>query len=134
MCRLQCANNAPKSGQKNTNLSRLRVSGHPDSSLVSLFTPAYFGRMDPGPARRRRWPVAFTVWMAAAFTASGPARAEWMDVDGSVAVGLLAGYMVRQYADVRSAYPATRHHGSTPHPTSNSVNPSTTALAPWATA
>ena len=28
-----------------------------------------------------------------------------MDVDGSLAVGLLSGYMVLQYADVRSAYP-----------------------------
>ncbi len=76
------------------------------SSLVSLFTPAYFGRMDPGPARRRRWLVAFTLLMAAVFAAIGLARAEWMDVGGSVAVGLLAGYMVLQYADVRSAYPA----------------------------
>lgn len=76
------------------------------SSLVSLFTPAYFGRMDPGPARRRRWLVACTVLMAAVFAAIGLARTEWMDVGGSVAVGLLAGYMVLQYADVRSAYPA----------------------------
>ena len=28
-----------------------------------------------------------------------------MDVGGSLAVGLLSGYMVLQYADVRSAYP-----------------------------
>lgn len=76
------------------------------SSLVSLFTPAYFGRMDPGPARRRRWLVAFTVLMAAVFAALGLARSEWLDVGGSIAVGLLAGYMVLQYSDVRSAYPA----------------------------
>ena len=76
------------------------------SSLVSLFTPAYFGRMDPGPPRRRRWLVAFTVLMAAVFVALGLARSEWLDVGGSIAVGLLAGYMVLQYSDVRSAYPA----------------------------
>ena len=31
-------------------------------------------------------------------------HAEWLDVGGSVAVGLLSGYMVLQYSDVRSAY------------------------------
>ena len=76
------------------------------SSLVSLFTPAYFGRMDPGPERRRRWLLGFTVLMAAIFAAIGWAQSEWMDVGGSIAVGMLAGYMVLQYADVRSAYPA----------------------------
>ena len=33
-------------------------------------------------------------------------HAEWLDVSSSVAVGLLSGYMVLQYSDVRSAYPA----------------------------
>lgn len=76
------------------------------SSLVSLFTPAYFGRLDPGPVRRRRWLVGFTLLMAALFAAIGLLHAEWLDVGGSIAVGLLSGYMVLQYADVRSSYPA----------------------------
>lgn len=76
------------------------------SSLVSLFTPALFGRLDPGPGRRRRWITGFTVLLAALFTAVGLLHAEWLDVAGSIAVGLLSGYMVLQYADVRSAYPA----------------------------
>ncbi|MBV7543230.1 MFS transporter [Acidovorax sp. sic0104] len=76
------------------------------ASLVSLFTPALFGRMDPGPARRRRWLLGFTVLLAALFTAIGLLHAEWLDVAGSIAVCLLSGYMVLQYADVRSAYPA----------------------------
>ena len=75
-------------------------------SLVSLFTPALFGRLDPGPAHRRRWLVGFTVLLAALFAALGLLHAEWLDVGGSIAVGLLSGYMVLQYADVRSAYPA----------------------------
>jgi len=75
------------------------------SSLVSLFTPAYFGRLDPGPVRRRRWLVGFTLLMAALFAAIGLLHAEWLDVGGAVAVGLLSGYMVLQYADVRSSYP-----------------------------
>ena len=76
------------------------------TSLVSLFTPAYFGRMDPGPVRRRRWLVGFTLLMAALFAAIGWLHAEWLDVGGSIAVGLLSGYMVLQYSDVRAAYPA----------------------------
>jgi len=76
------------------------------SSLVSLFTPAYFGRLDPGPVRRRRWLTGFTLLMAALFAAIGLLHAEWLDVGGSIAVGLLSGYMVLQYADVRSSYPA----------------------------
>lgn len=76
------------------------------SSLVSLFTPAYFGRIDPGPGRRRRWLVGFTLLLAGLFAAIGFLHAEWLDVGGSIAVGLLSGYMVLQYADVRSSYPA----------------------------
>ena len=74
------------------------------SSLVSLFTPALFGRIDPGPGKRRRWITGFTVLLAALFGAIGLLHAEWLDVAGSIAVGLLSGYMVLQYSDVRSAY------------------------------
>ena len=74
------------------------------SSLVSLFSPAFFGRLDPGPTRRRRWLLGFTALLAALFAAMGFLHAEWLDVGGSVAVGLLSGYMVLQYSDVRSAY------------------------------
>ena len=75
-------------------------------SLVSLFSPALFGRMDPGPARRRRWLTGFTLLLAAVFAAIGLVHTQWLDVGGSIAVGLLSGYMVLQYSDVRSAYPA----------------------------
>ena len=74
------------------------------SSLVSLFTPALFGRLDPGPGQRRRWITGFTVLLATLFGAIGLLHAEWLDVAGSIAVGLLSGYMVLQYSDVRSAY------------------------------
>ncbi len=76
------------------------------TSLVSLFTPAWFGRLDPGPAHRRRWITGFTVLLCGLFLAIGALHQEWLDVGGAIAVGLLSGYMVLQYADVRSSYPA----------------------------
>ena len=86
----------------------LVASGHVATamSLVSLFSPAFFGRMDPGPGMRRRWLTGFTVLMAALFAAMGVWQLAWLDVAGPLAVGVLSGYMVLQYADVRSSYPA----------------------------
>lgn len=86
----------------------LVASGHVATamSLVSLFSPAFFGRMDPGPGARRRWLTGFTVLMAALFAAMGVWQLAWLDVAGPLAVGVLSGYMVLQYADVRSSYPA----------------------------
>lgn len=86
----------------------LVASGHVATamSLVSLFSPAFFGRMDPGPDTRRRWLTGFTVLMAALFAAMGVWQLAWLDVAGPLAVGVLSGYIVLQYADVRSSYPA----------------------------
>ena len=86
----------------------LVASGHVATamSLVSLFSPAFFGRMDPGPGTRRRWLTGFTVLMAALFAAMGVWQLAWLDVAGPLAVGVLSGYIVLQYSDVRSSYPA----------------------------
>ena len=86
----------------------LVASGHVATamSLVSLFSPAFFGRIDPGPGTRRRWLTGFTVLMAALFAAMGVWQLAWLDVAGPLAVGVLSGYIVLQYADVRSSYPA----------------------------
>ena len=86
----------------------LVASGHVATamSLVSLFSPAFFGRMDPGPGTRRRWLTGFTVLMAALFAAMGVWQLAWLDVAGPLAVGVLSGYIVLQHADVRSCYPA----------------------------
>ena len=86
----------------------LVASGHVATamSLVSLFSPAFFGRMDPGPGTRRRWLTGFTVLMATLFAAMGVWQLAWLDVVGPLAVGVLSGYIVLQYADVRSSYPA----------------------------
>ena len=75
-------------------------------SLASLIGPPLFGRLDPGPKHRRRWIVGFTLLLSSLFTAFALGHSTLVDVAGPVAIGLLSGYMVLQYADVRSAYPA----------------------------
>ncbi len=75
-------------------------------SLASLISPPLFGRFDPGPAHRRRWIVGFTLLLAGLFTVFALAHDTRVDVLAPIAIGLLSGYMVLQYADVRSAYPA----------------------------
>jgi len=75
-------------------------------SLVSLCGPLLFGRIDPGPATRRRWIVGCTLAVAALFAAFALARHTWVDVAGALLVGVLSGFIILQYADVRSAYPA----------------------------
>lgn len=75
-------------------------------SLVALFVPAAFGRMDPGPARRRRWITNFSLLMGSLFLL----LAFWHHATANVVLiflmGLLSGYGVLQYADVRSSYPS----------------------------
>jgi MFS family permease len=75
-------------------------------SVVSLFGPPLFGRLDPGPAHRRRWITGLTVLLAALFAAFAFTHSAVVDVAGPVVIGLLSGYLVLQYADVRAAYPA----------------------------
>jgi predicted MFS family arabinose efflux permease len=75
-------------------------------SLASLFGPPLFGRLDPGPPHRRRWIVGFTLLLAGLFAAFALTHSTLIDVLGPIVIGLLSGYMVLQYADVRAAYPA----------------------------
>ena len=75
-------------------------------SVASLLGPPLFGRLDPGPKHRRRWIVGFTLLAATLFAAFAFIHSTLVDVIGPVVIGLLSGYLVLQYADVRSAYPA----------------------------
>ena len=75
-------------------------------TLIAMFSPPLFGRMDPGPGRRRRWIVGFTLLVAALFAAMGFAVNAVLDVALIIAVSFLSGYMVLQYPDVKAAYPA----------------------------
>lgn len=76
-------------------------------SLASQISAPLFGRFDPGPLHRRRWLVGFTVLMAALFAVFAFTHNPVIDVVGPVSIGLLSGYIVLQYADVRNAYPAS---------------------------
>ncbi|QEA14439.1 MFS transporter [Comamonas flocculans] len=73
-------------------------------SLLALFGPLLFGRLDPGPARRRRWLVGWTLASAALFALLALGRLAWLDIACMLAIGLASGYIVLQYADVRIAY------------------------------
>jgi MFS family permease len=75
-------------------------------SLVGLFGPPVFGRLDPKNAlERRRWIVTLTLVMAGLFVLLALAPTASPSIAASLAVGFLCGYIVLQYADVRAAYP-----------------------------
>lgn len=75
-------------------------------SAISLVGPPLFGRLDPGDATRRAWLIGFTLLLAGLFGALALTRSAALDIGASLVIGLLSGYMVLQYADVRAAYPA----------------------------
>jgi predicted MFS family arabinose efflux permease len=75
-------------------------------SLVSLAGPPLFGRFDPGPGTRRRWIVRFTLLVACLFVVYAFSHNALVDVLAPIVIGLLSGFMILQYADVRAAYPA----------------------------
>lgn len=75
-------------------------------ALTALVGPLWFGRMDPGPAARRRWLLACTLALALLFVLLAAGLAAWLDVALMLAIGVLSGSIVLQYADVRAAYPA----------------------------
>ena len=74
-------------------------------SLISLFSPALFGRFDPGPTRRRAWVVNFSLLIAALYLGVGLAHHAALNIALVFGISVLSGYAVLQYADVRSSYP-----------------------------
>ena len=76
-------------------------------SLASMVGPPLFGRLDPGSGTRRRWLVAGTLVCATLLGLVASNLGATSDVVLSTVFGLLSGYMVLQYADVRAAYPAS---------------------------
>ena len=75
-------------------------------SLISLFTPALFGHFDPGPATRRKWIVRAVLTMATVTTLMAFLPVVWVDYGGMVALAVLSGAGILQYANVRASYSA----------------------------
>lgn len=74
-------------------------------SLFSLLSPSVFGRLDPGNGKRRRWLIGGTLVSAAMFASLALVRSAVADIALTLAIGILSGYMILQYAQVRAAYP-----------------------------
>jgi predicted MFS family arabinose efflux permease len=75
-------------------------------SVLGMFGPPLFGRLDPGDRHRRAWIIGYTLACAAIFAVMAFDPGAVGDVAASLLVGVVSGYMVLQYADVRAAYPA----------------------------
>jgi len=74
-------------------------------SLIAMVTPAAFGRMDPGMHRRRAWVVNASLLMAGLFAVMAFLHHGGATVVLIILMGLLSGYNILQYSDVRSSYP-----------------------------
>lgn len=76
-------------------------------SVASMITAPLIGRLDPGARSRRRWIVGFTLAGAATFALMAFNPGAVFDAGGAILYGLISGFVVLQYADVRGAYPAS---------------------------
>lgn len=74
-------------------------------SLISVFSPALFGRLDPGPARRRAWVANLSLLIATLYLVTGLFQHEGLNLALVLCISVLTGYSVLQYSDVRSSYP-----------------------------
>lgn len=74
-------------------------------SVTSLLGPPLFGRFDAPPHARRQRILAFSLVLAGLFALLAVLASAWAAVTITVVVGFLTGFIVWQYADVRTAYP-----------------------------
>jgi predicted MFS family arabinose efflux permease len=75
-------------------------------SVLGMIGPPLFGRLDPGDRTRRRWIIGFTLACAAIFAVMALPVSAAAEVGLALGIGIVSGYMVMQYADVRATYPA----------------------------
>ena len=75
-------------------------------SVISLVGAPLFGRLDRDGAARRRWIVICALGYAGLFALIAMLHSAWLDIAGMLLIGVLSGFIVWQYADVRGAYPA----------------------------
>lgn len=74
-------------------------------SVVGLFGPPLFGRLQLGAAQRRRWIVGFSTGLALLFGLLAWSPLAWLSVLASLVIGFGCGFIILQYADVRASYP-----------------------------
>jgi predicted MFS family arabinose efflux permease len=76
-------------------------------SVAMLLSPMIFGRIDPGARWRRQLIVAGALASAGLIFALGWAtsRSPIADIALTLAIGLISGFIILQYADVRASYP-----------------------------
>lgn len=75
-------------------------------TITGMISPALFGRLDPGPARRTRWMMGCATAGALMFAAMALTHSRAVDIGLPIVYGLLSGYSVLQYAYTKNAYPA----------------------------
>ena len=76
-------------------------------SVISLVGAPLFGRLDSAdPAARRRRIVLWALAYTGLFALIAFVHSAWLDIAGMLLIGVLSGFIVWQYADVRGAYPA----------------------------
>ena len=75
-------------------------------SLISLFSPAMFGRLDPGVLARRRWLAHLSLGMASLFVLLAGLHSVAANLATLLLMAALSGYGLLQYADVRASYPS----------------------------
>jgi nitrate/nitrite transporter NarK len=71
-------------------------------SVLGMLGPPLFGRLDPGDRTGAAGSSGFTL-LAAVFAVIAASRSAWLDVAVSIGMSLVSGYIVLQYADVRSS-------------------------------
>ncbi|GAB1383019.1 MFS transporter [Burkholderiales bacterium] len=74
-------------------------------TLGSMASPAIFGRLDPGGARRMRWLLSLATVAALLLATIALVPLLWLDVLLAGAYGLISGFGVLQYGYVNDAYP-----------------------------
>ena len=75
------------------------------ASLISLFVPSLFGKLDPGPKKRRARIANFALIMGCIFAALAFVHHPIGSVALLLLMSMLSGYGTLLYADVRSSYP-----------------------------
>lgn len=74
------------------------------ASVATLIGPIVFGFLHVGARARRFWIVGCTMVHAGAFVVLAMSASAAIDVALAIALGFLSGYLILQYADVRTAY------------------------------